>query len=448
MLQLEVLMKTAVSLMLLLAALMPLAALANPAAPVILRFSESDSTPRPAEEHDPTREWLLTQSTHFCYGDAWEPGDLEEYSYDQFNRLLQYSVKTWNDGAWLMIQLNDYFYNPEGLLAEYVRRNFDGYEWQKARKVCYEYDAHGWKTLVAVYDFYNNNWVEWYHRIYSYTPAGLLATENTYYVNGQGVTFETNLKTYSYNGAGQLTELFERSITGDWEFVFDHRTLYTYDQDGLLTQALYQEPDGNYIWQDQVCHLYYYDANNLMTEDCCQSYYSSTGWQNWYRRLFSYDANGLLIENHYQEYDGEWQSVTRHLTSRDDYGNDTERLVQRWIDASWNDTDKWERVFANTAGEDDLAPAAELNLFCGPNPFSQSVGISFELKYPARVELEVYNLRGQKLRALENGFHSPGKHELAWDGRDEAGAQVPPGIYLIRLQAGEQRTALRKISKY
>ena len=406
-----------------------------------------DPYPGQEEEQEKDRTWQLTQSTHYSYPGFWDPEDLEEYSYDQFNRPLQYTVKTWNDGAWLLVNVKDHFYNPEGLLSETIWRNFDGYEWQKSQKVCYEYDGAGRKTLMAVYTFYNNAWVEWYRHLYTYTPAGLLATDNTYHVDGQGVYIETNLKIYTYNAAGQLTELFERNITGDWEWVFEHRTLYSYDQDGLLTQTLFQELDGNCIWQDLARHLYYYDANGLQTEDCCQSYYSTSGWQNWYRYLFSYGANGLLSENHYQEYDGEWVSDHRYLYTRDIHGNDIEHLYQHWVDGVWNDSEKWVRVFAYTQSEDELVTGLQPDLTCHPNPFAGSVEISFELKTPARAELAVYNLRGQRLCDLSMATYGPGKHSLTWDGLDGEGKPLPAGIYLLRLRAAGQGTSLKKISK-
>jgi len=401
-----------------------------------------ESYPGPEEVQDSNRGWQLTKSTKYSYSGLWNPIKLQEYSYDQDNRLLQYTLKTWQDGAWVLIQVKDYFYNPEGWLAETILRRFDGYEWQKYQKVCYEYDDAGRKTLMAVYTFYNNDWVEWYRTVYTYTPAGLLATENTYNQT------DIEQKAYTYNTAGQLTELFERSMTSDWEWVFDHRTLYSYDQAGLLTQALYQEPDGNYIWQDLARHLYYYDANGLQTEDCCQSYYSTSGWQNWYRYLFNYDANGLLIEHHRQEFDGEWVSDNRYLYTRDIHGNDIEILYQHWVDCGWNDSEKWVRAFAYTQSEDALVPEFQPDLTCHPNPFSGNVEISFELKSPAQAELAVYNLRGQKLRDLSSASYGPGKHSLTWDGKDHSGTPVPAGIYLLRLCAEGRQTAFKKISKY
>jgi len=54
-------------------------------------------------------------------------------------------------------------------------------------------------------------------------------------------------------------------------------------------------------------------------------------------------------------------------------------------------------------------------------------------KSPA--EVNVYDLSGRKVRSLvEEKAVSTGSRLLRWDGRDEAGQVVPPGIYYVRLR--------------
>jgi len=69
-----------------------------------------------------------------------------------------------------------------------------------------------------------------------------------------------------------------------------------------------------------------------------------------------------------------------------------------------------------------------------PNPFNPGTTIRFGLLQPARVSLAVYNLLGERIRTLVNGQVSAGFHEIAWDGRDEAGRSVSSGVYLYRLE--------------
>jgi hypothetical protein len=38
---------------------------------------------------------------------------------------------------------------------------------------------------------------------------------------------------------------------------------------------------------------------------------------------------------------------------------------------------------------------------------------------------------------------NPGRHEIVWDGRDDAGAPVASGVYLVRLAGGDESQVRR-----
>jgi hypothetical protein len=71
-----------------------------------------------------------------------------------------------------------------------------------------------------------------------------------------------------------------------------------------------------------------------------------------------------------------------------------------------------------------------------PNPFSESASISFSLKEGAPVSLDIYNLRGQKVRSLFSAQAAKGDHTITWNGRDDRGRVCSSGIYLCRLSSG------------
>ena len=56
----------------------------------------------------------------------------------------------------------------------------------------------------------------------------------------------------------------------------------------------------------------------------------------------------------------------------------------------------------------------------------------------------VYNMAGQTVAALVDGFREAGSHSLRWDGRDNSGRELSTGVYLYRLRAGD-RIASRKL---
>ncbi len=72
-----------------------------------------------------------------------------------------------------------------------------------------------------------------------------------------------------------------------------------------------------------------------------------------------------------------------------------------------------------------------------PNPFNPQTTIEFELAAPAKVQLDVFNVRGEKITTLVNAFLPSGTHKVVWNGRDHWGNPVASGIYYYRLTAGK-----------
>jgi hypothetical protein len=71
-----------------------------------------------------------------------------------------------------------------------------------------------------------------------------------------------------------------------------------------------------------------------------------------------------------------------------------------------------------------------------PNPFRAGTTIRFDLPQAGQTRLEIFNVAGRRVRVLENGKMNPGRYAPVWDGRDEAGRAVSPGVYFVRLEAG------------
>ncbi len=72
-----------------------------------------------------------------------------------------------------------------------------------------------------------------------------------------------------------------------------------------------------------------------------------------------------------------------------------------------------------------------------PNPFNPETVITYNLPDNSRVELIIYNLKGQRVKKLVNEEQSAGIKTIIWDGRDERGNRVSSGIYFYRIKAGE-----------
>src|SRR5262249_42932214 len=79
-----------------------------------------------------------------------------------------------------------------------------------------------------------------------------------------------------------------------------------------------------------------------------------------------------------------------------------------------------------------------------PNPTASATSVRLELSRAARVRLEVVDLAGRVVRAIDAGVVAAGSHDLAWDGRSDRGSAVRPGLYWLRVRAGGEE-ALRRV---
>jgi flagellar hook assembly protein FlgD len=80
-----------------------------------------------------------------------------------------------------------------------------------------------------------------------------------------------------------------------------------------------------------------------------------------------------------------------------------------------------------------------------PNPLNPTTMIAFMLDAASPSRLAVYDVQGRLVRTLVDAALPAGRHEVAWDGRDETGARVASGLYLYRLEAGVFRATRRMI---
>jgi hypothetical protein len=107
--------------------------------------------------------------------------------------------------------------------------------------------------------------------------------------------------------------------------------------------------------------------------------------------------------------------------------------------------------YANSAGLFHIVPAPtgvgpglpvdllHLNVF--PNPLNPSTTIEYSIPMGGRVTLRVYDAAGHLVRTLLDAVQPEGARRITWDGRDDAGAGIASGVYLLRLEAaGQQHT--------
>jgi hypothetical protein len=82
----------------------------------------------------------------------------------------------------------------------------------------------------------------------------------------------------------------------------------------------------------------------------------------------------------------------------------------------------------------------------GPHPSAGSMRFACEIPAAGPARLDIHDVTGRRIATPMSGWIEGGLHRIAWSGRDERGTPVAAGVYLVRLAAGADQTAIRVVT--
>ena len=68
-----------------------------------------------------------------------------------------------------------------------------------------------------------------------------------------------------------------------------------------------------------------------------------------------------------------------------------------------------------------------------PNPFNPVTTIEYELNKDGNVSIEIYNINGEKIFTLLNGYKTVGKYRVIWNGKTGSGIKAASGVYFFHI---------------
>ncbi len=71
-----------------------------------------------------------------------------------------------------------------------------------------------------------------------------------------------------------------------------------------------------------------------------------------------------------------------------------------------------------------------------PNPANPETEIQYTLNISGDVQVQIFNVSGQRVRTFPMGYQQPGSYSIRWDGRGQDGQPVASGVYIYEIQAG------------
>jgi len=80
-----------------------------------------------------------------------------------------------------------------------------------------------------------------------------------------------------------------------------------------------------------------------------------------------------------------------------------------------------------------------------PNPFNSNTTIEYFISRDVGVNINVYNILGQKVKTLLSGIQTAGRYSLVWDRTNDHGQIVAYGVYFYQLNIENEDRITRKM---
>jgi hypothetical protein len=100
---------------------------------------------------------------------------------------------------------------------------------------------------------------------------------------------------------------------------------------------------------------------------------------------------------------------------------------------------------SQTTGVGSAAGAPLALAVASAQPAEGAVRLVFDLPDAGRARLGVFDAQGRRVRSLADGALAPGRHEVEWDARDDAGSRLGAGVFWVRLEYAGRTLARRVI---
>ena len=235
---------------------------------------------------------------------------------------------------------------------------------------------------------------------------------------------------------------------------------------GMYVDITYNYADDKFYYRgtsNKVTHLNMYDDPGWLEPTAPQNFIckNSTSWGNnpkfeWERPEHPKRWSTTLYYHIYRKVgDGNYiqlnatatldTSFTDSSATLDKFGNTTYYYVTaKGSDSPESDPSDVVQIKTNLAEksvpgdqqfnfspENNIEDMSSLSIY--PNPFNPITHISYYLPHDSYVQMVIYNITGQKIEKLVNGYQYRGEYAVNFNGQSLAG-----GIYFIRLISNEQ----------
>ena len=178
-----------------------------------------------------------------------------------------------------------------------------------------------------------------------------------------------------------------------------------------------------------------------------------------------FDNNTAIIDN--SVWNSEISEVSNAIGELDNVeinrlGLDTHSMKQRetYTALGWDFDNIWDinpninggypylrNMPLNVLNEDDETVIRVKDKLIGnyPNPFNPTTTIAFDIAKDTNVRIDIYNIRGQKVKTLVNENYPVGSYKVDWHGTDDNNRKLASGVYFYHMQTDDYSSTRRMI---
>ena len=80
-----------------------------------------------------------------------------------------------------------------------------------------------------------------------------------------------------------------------------------------------------------------------------------------------------------------------------------------------------------------------------PNPFNPTTKIQWAQDKPGRVDVRVFNVRGELVKTIADTWYPKGEHTVAWNGETQSGGKASSGVYYVRSAVNGSKDVIKAV---
>jgi hypothetical protein len=101
-------------------------------------------------------------------------------------------------------------------------------------------------------------------------------------------------------------------------------------------------------------------------------------------------------------------------------------------------TEYVDTTVVNTGNQDAVSPAPQLTCNIYPNPFAKDVNIRIDNPKADKVDISIYNIRGQLVKRIYEGVLEKGTQNYQWNSSESTIADKASGMYFLRIKTEDK----------